>query len=263
VQAEPVRVAATIFPLADVVRQIGGAGLEVTTVLPPGASPHAFEPSPLHVRELARANLVVTIGGGLDDWLDRLLAIGERVPARLVVTRALPVVNGDPHVWLDPLLVRDRIVPAVRDALTAAVPGSAARFGEGASRFGAELGALNEEIAARVLHFRRREFIATHAAWRYFARRYVLREIGVLEESPGKEPAGAALATLVAAGRAAGVRALLADPQTSRRFALVLAAELGARVVMVDPLGGAGIPGRDSYVALMRWNLSAFAEALE
>jgi ABC-type Zn uptake system ZnuABC Zn-binding protein ZnuA len=256
-------VAATIFPLADIVRQVGGSAVDVATVLPAGASPHAFEPSPTQVRELARAIVVVKVGMGLDDWLDRLLAAGERTPTIVVVTRAVPVVDGDPHVWLDPVLVRDRIVPAVGQALVTAAPAAAARVTEGVSRFSRELTALNDEITTRTGRFRRREFVAAHGAWRYFARRYGLREVGVLEESPGKEPSAAALAALVEAGRAAGVRAILAEPQAPPRLANVLASELKARVVVVDPLGGAGLSGRDSYVGLMRWNLSAFAEALE
>jgi zinc transport system substrate-binding protein len=261
--AEPVRVAATICPLADVVRQVGGGSVEVATILPPGWSPHTFEPSPSQVAVLAHAHLAVKVGAGLDDWLDRLLGVGDRAPAVLVATDAAPAVDGDPHVWLDPVLVRDRIVPAVSAALAAADPAGAGGYAERAGRFTAALAALDREIAERTARFHRREFVATHGAWRYFARRYGLREIGVLEESPGKEPSGAAFAALVDAARVAGVTALFAEPQLAPRLAQVLAEELGVRVVVVDPLGGEKVPGRDSYVGLMRWNLRALAEALQ
>ena len=105
-------------------------------------------------------------------------------------------------------------------------------------------------------------FVAFHAAWRYFAARYGLEEVGVVEEAPGEEPAPRALAALVTRAREAGVPAILVEPQLSPRVAKVLAAEFGATTVLVDPNGDPTDPERSRYAALMRWNARAFARAL-
>src|SRR5512140_192915 len=79
-----VRVVATIFPIADLVRQIGGDAVEVLTLLPPGASPHTFEPTPAQMREVAQARVFVRVGAGLDAWTEKLLA--ARNPTLTILT---------------------------------------------------------------------------------------------------------------------------------------------------------------------------------
>src|SRR5512139_561685 len=120
-----VRVVATIFPLADVVRQVGGDEVEVVTLLPPGASPHTFEPTPEQARQVATARVFVDVGAGLDGWAARLRA--ARTEPLIVVTATAGVTlldgdhhGGDPHVWLDPVLVRDHVVGAIVEGLAAA-----------------------------------------------------------------------------------------------------------------------------------------------
>jgi zinc transport system substrate-binding protein len=130
-----VRVVATIFPLADMVRQVGKDAVEVVTLLPPGASPHTFEPTPAQIRELAHAAVFVQVGAGLDAWAAKLLAANPGTIRVVTIADGLTLIGnaeahgsdgdphrgephgGDPHVWLDPILVRDHAVPAITAAL--------------------------------------------------------------------------------------------------------------------------------------------------
>src|SRR5512140_3951769 len=109
-----VRVVATIFPIADLVRQIGGDAVDVITLLPPGASPHTFEPTPAQMREVAGARLFVRVGAGLDTWTEKLLAARSPGLTVLTLTDGVPLLSltdahsdgtpaggGDPHIWLD------------------------------------------------------------------------------------------------------------------------------------------------------------------
>jgi zinc transport system substrate-binding protein len=88
--ARPV-VAVTIFPVADLAREIAGPAADIVVVLPPGASPHTFDPSPDLARRLARARLVVAVGAGLDDWAGDL-ARGSHVH-RVAVTDGVALVD--------------------------------------------------------------------------------------------------------------------------------------------------------------------------
>lgn len=274
--AASVRVVATIFPLADIVRQIGGDDVEVVTLLPPNASPHTFEPTPAQMREVAQAQLFVRVGAGLDTWTERLLAAGSPTLVTLTVTDGLPLLDaapehthgragqtGDPHVWLDPLLVRDHIVPMIVDGLSRAEPAQRAAFAAGAGAFRAALTQLDAEIQAALAALPNRNFIAFHAAWRYFGTRYGLRELAVVEGFPGKEPSAREIAAVVDRARAARVRAVLVEPQLSPRVAEQIAREFGGTTQLVDPIGAADLKGRDHYIALMRYNLRAFTEALQ
>lgn len=277
--AAPLRVVATIQPLAMLLREIGGDRIDVVALVPPGASPHTFEPQPSDVAALARAALLVEMGAGLDTWVRALAAAASPAPPRLTVADApglalLSTIGAhedaghaagqsppDPHVWLDPIRVRDAIVPALVAALTKADPDGRAVYERNASAFRWRLDALDAGVR-RTLKGRGTRFVAFHAAWRYFAARYGLEEIGVVEEAPGEEPAPRALAALVTRAREARVPAILVEPQLSPRVAKVLAAEFGATTVLVDPNGDPSDSERDTYVGLMEWNARAFARAL-
>lgn len=274
--AASVRVVATIFPLADIVRQIGREHVEVTTLLPPNASPHTFEPTPEQMREVAHARLVVRIGAGLDTWTEKLLAAGGERTVPVTVTDGIPLLGaapehaggssahaGDPHVWLDPVLVRDHIVPMIVDALSRVEPTHRAAFEAAAAEFREALTRLDAEIQRTLASLPRRNYIAFHAAWRYFGRRYGLHELAVVEDFPGKEPSAREIAAVVERARAAPVRAVLVEPQLSPRVAEQIAREFGGATRLADPLGGPDLPGRDHYLDLMRYNLAAFTEAMQ
>lgn len=265
-------VVATIFPVADLAARVAGDALQVETLLPPRASVHTWEATPGQIRSMGRAVGYVTVGGGLDGWLEDL---GEDTPGLQTLRLADGVTlrrsgqghegddTGDPHVWLDPILVRDELLPRLTDFLVKLVPpGQAAALRSRSRALAASLTALDTEIRTRLEGTPRRDFIATHEAWTYFAERYDLHDLGSLYQGPGHEPSARGLARLVDSARAARLRAVLTEPQFAETAARALADELGAEVVLVDPLGGPGVPDREGYFQLMRFNARAFARAL-
>jgi zinc transport system substrate-binding protein len=277
-----VRVVATIFPVADMVRQIGRDAVQVTTLLPAGASPHTFEPIPENVRAVAQAAVFVEVGAGLDTWAEKLRAAHTGPMTVVTLTAGLPLLNaahdhgephsgdprggdphgGDPHVWLDPILVRDHCVPAILRALSQADPARQAIFDQGASELAAALTRLDADIRGAFAAVPNRNYVAFHSAWRYFGRRYDLREVAVVESFPGKEPSAREVAAVIEQARAAGVKTVLVEPQFNPRMAEQIAHDIGAHLTVVDPLGGPDLPGRTQYLELMRYNLQAFVKAL-
>lgn len=280
VAAAPLRIVTTIQPLGLVASELGGERVVVSVLVPPGASPHTFEPQPSDVQSLVAARLIVEVGGGLDGWAHPLLAAASARPERLTLLDLpgldpLPAAPGahvdsgprdaahrlDPHAWLDPIRVRDVLVPALAAKLTALDPSGRAVYQASRDRFVARLTALDAEIRA-TLADHGRSFLAFHGAWRYFAKRYDLAEVGVIEEAPGEEPTPRELGALARRARDARVSAILIEPQLSPRIAQMLARDLGVALVTVDPSGDLSDPARASYTGLMLWNAQAFARAL-
>jgi zinc transport system substrate-binding protein len=270
--AAAVRVVATIFPVADMVRQVGKQAVEVVTLLPAGASPHSFEPTPAQIRAVAEAAVFVEVGAGLDAWAAKIRAAHAGPMIVITLAAGVPLLGaaegagaghgGDPHMWLDPVLVRDHLVPAIASGLSQADPGDAAAFRAAAGEFEAALTQLDAQIRTTLAPATDRSYVAFHSAWRYFAKRYDLHEVGVVESFPGKEPSAQEIAAIVTKARAAHVRALLIEPQFSPHLAEQVAQEIGAQLVTVDPLGGPHLPDRQHYLDLMRYNLRAFAKAV-
>ena len=270
---EPLRVVATIQPMALIARELGGTRVVVTSLVPPGASPHTFEPQPSDVQSLAGARLLVEVGDGLDGWVEPLLNAASSTPARVTLldlagVEPLPADPAeahegrfDPHLWLDPLRIRDAMLPALAAKFAALDPEGRADYEKARDEFEQRLTALDAEIRATLAGHGRR-YLAFHTAWRYFARRYQLDEIGVIEEAPGEEPTPRELGALSKRARAAKLPAILIEPQLSPRIAEMLARDLGVGLVTVDPNGDPTDPERATYEGLMRWNARAFARAL-
>lgn len=257
----PLSVFVSVVPLQTFVERIGGDQVRVRSMVQPGQNPHAYEPSPRQVADLAGAALYLRVGMPLEEaWLPRIRAAnpGLRVldvrdglrlrpadPAHLApgpgrhtdgpVHHEAEHDHGalDTHVWTSPPLVKS-MGAAIRAALSDLRPDQAALFTANYERFAADLDALDAEIRARLGPLQVRRFLVFHPAWGYYADTYDLTQMAI--EFEGKEPGPRALAGLIAAARAAGVRAVLVQPQFSPRAAQQVAAAIGGRVESVDNL---------------------------
>jgi len=265
VATDRVLVAASIAPLADFVRQIGGDRVEVFTLVPPGASPHTYEIAPRQVVRVAKARVLVLNGVGLEYWANKLVAAAGNPALQVIDTsQGISLLDAgshgaNPHIWLD---VRQAMlqVRRVSDALIKVDPAYAAAYEANTAAYLKQLERLDAEIAAEVARWQHHEFIAFHPAWVYFARRYGLEQAAVIEKSPGREPSPAEIAGIVQTARRIGARAIFAEPQFSSKAAATIAEESGARVLLLDPLGGSS--HSQTYVDLVRYNVAQMASAL-
>jgi zinc transport system substrate-binding protein len=277
------KVATDIVPLADFCRRVGGDMVEVEVLVPPGATPHAYELTTGQMRFLTQADVLVTNGLGLTPWSEEVLGKVDNpelltvVAGDAVPTQGLIAVDGDgagadegaengpfdPHVWLDPELAI-YMVTAVRDAFISVDPVNSDYYRDNAAEYSGELLELDAEIAEEVAAFSNREFVAFHSSWTYFARRYGLQQVGVIEEQPGKEPSAGEIAALVDLIMTSGVKVVFAEPQFSPRAAQAIAEESGGEVAvrMLDPLGDPNDPESDGYIKVMRKNVAVMGEVL-
>lgn len=282
-ESQRIKVTASIFPLADIIGHIGGDRVDVDVLIPPGASPHVFEPTPEAFRRFARTQLFVMVGAGLEFWAEKL--VDATAGSHLVVIQAsdgvslIPLLRhhhqmpheaqeghgheeGNPHVWLDPVAMKslaERIAAALEDL----DPGHAGEYRRRLQGYLERLDVLDEEIREVVSGFRIRQYVTFHPAWSYFSRRYGLEEVGVIQESPGRDPTPRQIETIVQDIRRYQIQAVFAEPQYSQAAANAIAQEAGVRVLLLDPLGGPNLPGRDSYIGLLEYNLEIMREAME
>ena len=284
-QAAEISIVVTVHPLALLLNEIGGDRVAVHVLVPPGASPHSFEPKPSDLVRVARADAFLNVGGGLDDWAARLFATAHDDGQPTAVSSLLGLVGreshssdrhagraddehthghergDDPHIWLDPILVQAEIVPALEALLIRHDPSGEAHYRSRATRFRNDLDRLDGEIR-QLLGSEARHYVAFHNAWRHFAARYGLEEIAVVQEMAGEEPTPRELGNLVRAARRAKLRAILVEPQLNPRLAQTLSAEFGGTTVLVDPLGDPTDSERSTYRGLLRFNARAFRLAM-
>jgi ABC-type Zn uptake system ZnuABC Zn-binding protein ZnuA len=262
-EADRPTVAATIFPLYDIARQVAGPTAAVTLILPPGASPHTFEPTPSQVRALADAQVVFMIGHGLDDWVTRL-ARSTGVSRVVIVDRGVALRReadgpADPHYWLAPANAR-AITRTVAGELERLAPARRSDIQSALTRYLGQLDAVEAEIRGVLADLPTRRIATFHDAFGYFAEAFGLEVAAVFEPYPGREPSPRFVAEFQQRVRASGVRTLFAEPQLSLDPLRPLARDLGVTLSVLDPLGG--VAGRDTYLELLRFNARQVAAAI-
>lgn len=244
--------------------------MRVEVLLPPGASPATFDVTPKQLRDLQDGSLFLMIGGGLDEWVAGLTeGTGSTTPV-VRLSDGIPLLaegghegSGNPHVWLDPILVRDHLLPKMKEALSAISPESAAVIDLRADLLADSLTGLDKEIREALSGLDNRAFLSTHAAWSYFALRYGLEEAGVIHNHPGQDPSSREMVHLIEKAKEHEIACLFTEPQLGKVAAMALATELSLPTCLLDPLGGEGVEGREGYFQLMRFNTGQFRRGLE
>ncbi len=297
----PVRAVVTIAPLASVVRPLLPSDAELTVLMAPGRSEHGYEFTAEDVAALGRADLVVFVGLGLEAQVESFLRKHpSRTRREVCFARVVGFAGGandgeadaeseaegerglpptpalgegghndehdhagpDPHLWLDPVLVRE-----LASAVAEEVIGKLDRRGEAtpmaregvAQRLTGLLGridAVDAEYRAGLAPFAGRAIVTHHAAFGRLAERYGLRVAEVIRPVEGGEPTPQRLAGVVEAIRREGVGVIFVEPQFDATVAERIAQAAGVKVGRLDPLGDG------DWFALMRANLGELVRRL-
>jgi ABC-type Zn uptake system ZnuABC Zn-binding protein ZnuA len=264
-----VRVVTTTTVFADIVANVGGERVDVVSIIPPGVGPEDYEPKPDDAKRLADADLIVSNGVGLDDFLDDLLASGDGEAVRLVLGEGIPPIEDhgapNPHFWLDPTLVRDHYVPAIVATLIDIDPSGEAAYASRAATYSTALDALDTELMANIAEIpeANRKLVTAHDAFPYFARHFGFELVGVIVDSVGQEPTASELAALVETVKRAGVTAIFSEAQFNPKLSETLAQEAGITDVVTTLFNDAlGPTPADTYLGMMRWNVDQIVAAL-
>jgi zinc transport system substrate-binding protein len=270
-------VIASFYPLQEFAQRAAGDRAVVRNLTPPGAEPHDFEPTPQDVLRLKQANVLIYNGAGFEPWVEKLLPEVSAATVQINATAGLPLVRGvleedgkvgqrlDPHVWLDPVLAAQQ-VDRIVDGLSRADPRSRAVFEANAARVKGDLEAVDRRYASTLAACRRRQFITSHAAFGYLARRYGLTQVAITGLDPESEPSPARLKQIILEARRTGARVIYYETLVNPRVSEVIAREVGARTAVLNPIEGLTPDEQrrgENYFTLMDANLKTLAEGLD
>ncbi len=259
-------VVTTFSTLGSLIEMVGGTRLDVVNLVPVGSSPEDYQPTPQDVSRLRSARLLIENGAGIETWISRLIE-GARNPQLqiLVCTDGLPVHNGNPHLWMDPVLAR-AYVRKIESALERFDPAGRAIYRGNLQRATAQLATLDRSVRGKIatIPAANRTMIVFHDAWHYYNDRYGIRTVGAIELSPGQEPTPRYLAQLIALAKQFRVRAIFAEPEYSPKLAQMLAENSGIQTVtdLYDDSLGNDSRVRD-YVSLISYDTDVIVRALK
>ena len=252
--------------LNSFVEAVGGSRVRVQNLVPIGASPENYQPTPQDVAALSQARLLVVNGAGIESWLGKTLANAQNAKLHTVVcTDGMPIRIGNPHLWMDPVFAK-QYVAKIRDGLIAVDPAHAGGYRTNAAAYDAKLDALTGEIRAEIdtIPPAQRNMIVFHNAWLYYNARFGIKTIGVIEINPGQDPNPQQIASLVDLAKQNHVRAVFSEPEYSAKLAQSLAASAGIRVVgdlYDDSLGKDLMVG--GYISMLHYDTGVIVRALK
>jgi ABC-type Zn uptake system ZnuABC Zn-binding protein ZnuA len=266
------RVVATTTQVADLAANVGGDRVQVTSLLKPGIDAHDYEPSPADIDAIARADLVVQNGVGLEEWLGDTVESsgfdGPVVDASQGVRLRQVDGEADPHIWQDPRNAQ-RMAANIERGLAGAEPADAAAFEANLAAYTKELQALDAEVERQIDSLANKKVVTNHDAFGYYLDRYGLELVGSVIPSfdSSAELSGRDIRDLVAKIKATGVKAIFSETSLPPRAAETIGREAGVKVVVGtdalygDALGPAGSDG-DTYVKMIRHNTATIVENL-
>ncbi len=252
---EKILVVVTIPPQAEFVEKIGGDLVEVEVMVPPGASPHTYDPLPSQLSDVGRARMYAKVGSGVDfelSWFSKLQEINKDM---FVVdcSKGIELIGNDPHIWTSPKNAQI-MVENIYEGLVEIDPVNQEYYQRNKENYLSVLDGLDADISdalAQKTNKINRKIIVYHPAWTYFCRDYGLEQIPI--EEGGKEPTPRGLINLVNQAKADNITIIFASPQFNTDSAEAIAREINGVVVLIDPL-------KKEYVDNIQKVAGAFAE---
>lgn len=278
------RVVTSTPDLHDIARQVGGARIVARSIGQGYQDPHFIEAKPSFVLDLAKADVWAFVGLDLEIGWMPLLLDGARNPkirpggaGYVDVSKAIPVIDvptgnvdrsqgdvhalGNPHYWLDPANGR-RIAWLFRDKFTQLDPAGASTYTANAKAFESRLGSAEQAWAADLAKIKGKPLVAWHTSWRYFAEYTGMNIVGFMEPKPGVPPSPSHLAGLIQTMKRTGAKVIVMEPFYDRKTADFVASKTGATVLILPPSVG-GRKGLDDYIALMKYDITQLAAAVQ
>ena len=288
---EKLRVLATTGIVADMVANVGGDKIELAQLLPVGADPHTFQPSPQDLALMANTHLIFANGLGLESFLDEMIAnaggeatvvpVSEGVEWRELVKEeahadeakdheaeeAHDHEGGDPHTWTTPANAII-FVGNIKQALCALDPENAAAYAANAAAYEQQLQELDRWVQEQInlIPPENRELVTDHATFGYYADRYGLTQTGAVipSFSTSAEPSAQELAALEDTIKKYGVKAVFVGASVNPALSKQVAEDTGVALVTLytGSLGPAG-SGAETYIDYIRYNTQTIVTALK
>jgi ABC-type Zn uptake system ZnuABC Zn-binding protein ZnuA len=284
---EKLQAVATTNIVGDVVRNVGGDRIALVTLMNIGVDPHTFVPTPSDTAAVHDAHVVFANGAGLEAHLQEMLESAGGNAAEVHVSQGiefLPPPGGDeqepgsedlhahdeedadPHVWFSvPNVIQ--WTRNIEHTLVALDPGNASYYADNAQAYIGELEALDAWIQEQVdtIPEAHRKLVTNHPVFGYFADRYGLEQLGaVYPISPSSSPSAQEVAALQETIQQYDVPAVFTENTVNPRLAQQVANDTGIELLTLytGSLGGPG-SGAESYIELIRYDVTAIVEALQ
>ena len=264
-----IKVVSTFSILGDMVQNIGGNNIELTTLVGANGDGHVYEPTPADAKSVAAADVVFVNGLGFEGWIDRLVKASGYKGKVIIATEGIKELKFegelDPHAWQD--LSNGRIyIKNIKNALIDLDPKNSDLYKKNFIAYDKILESMDKSTKEKFADIpkKNRKVITSHDAFLYFGRAYGIdfrSPVGVTTES---EPSAGELAALITEMREDEIKALFAENITDPRLIKQLAREVNAQIggtLYSDALSDNSEPA-NTYINMFKYNVNELATIL-
>ncbi len=220
------KVVATIYPLYLLLKDIGKDKVESFYLIGPYVSPHGYELTPQAFLKLKKSDGIVAVGCGLEDWLKKAIS-SKKV---FYLCNGVKLIDKNPHIWLSPRIVANKLLDLAH-FLSELDPQNKSFFEKRAIQVKKELEQLVQEENSNCA------VIGHHNAWVYFAMDLGYNYIGSIEEVPHQEPSFGRIREIIKLASGRSCILVIAETGHNLKVAKLIAGKLGAKLVVLNPLG--------------------------
>jgi zinc transport system substrate-binding protein len=261
------KVVSSFFPIGEFVKRIGGNRIDSSLLVPVGTEPHDFEPTIKQIQNVSSADVLVYNGLGMENWIDKM-----NVRYKIDASSGLKLLYSDknnktidPHVWVDPELAK-REVQNIRDGLIRIDHKNRDYYTNNTSHFLNSLDSLDKEIRTDLLSCKKKDFIAFHNAFSYFAKQYGLNQHSIFG-TPEAEVTPQHVAEIINTAKSLHLNIIYSEELIDPRYASVVAKEIpNGKVLVLSPIEGLTRAEQASgigYLDKMQENVKNLMEGLE
>lgn len=262
---QKISVVTTFYPLEEFARQVGGNRVTVRSIVPAGAEPHDYEPTPQDILSAYQADVFLLSGAGVDTWAEKIRPeLEKRGVTVLQMSDFVSLLPGaekenpfDPHFWLDPVLAQKE-VEAIHSVFVLRDTDGREIYDQEKDRYIQELKDLDTRYNSAMTACAVNNIITSHQAFSYMAKRYNFEVIPVTGISPEIEPSPRQVADIVRIMRERKIKYVFFETLLSPKMAETIAQETGAQILVFNPLEGLTEKERqdgENYLTIMNANL--------
>ena len=280
------KVVASLFPLQEFARAVGGDQVQVALLLPPGAEAHSWEPRPSDVVKVSQADIFIYVSPSLEPWVDKVLRAAQSKKLRVLeASQGLPLIKAegpeertgraggsrgpekmDPHLWLD-FALDQKIVDTIAAAFSEKDPIHAADYKNNAQIYLGKLNDLDQRYRQALAKCRHRQILLSgHAAFAYLAKRYGLQQIALSGISPDAEPTPKKMAGVVEMAHKTGIKFIYVEELVNPKLAQSLSKEAGVGILTLNAghnLTAQQVKEKVTFLEVMEKNLKNLEKGLE
>jgi len=260
------KILVSFYPIYKFTKAVGGDKVNVSVIIPSGVEPHDWEPTVQDIENIKKAKMVIINGAGLESWIPKLVAANPDITI-INSSKNITLLQKDegksmtdPHIWLDPILVKIQI-QNIADGLIKADPENTDYYQQNANQYKDKLDLLDHKIRTDLASCNKKDFLSFHDAFSYFSKEYGLHQntiVGGL--NPENEPTATKLEEMTQKAKTLGINVVFTEEAVNPQISKVIADEIHGKVLVLSPLEVTNI--NDDYIEKMQNNLSNLKDAL-